>query len=494
MQHQISKRTLFSTKAQRLLCIFVIFAGYLVGVQAWRTPTAASALASSPAASNKPSEGETIVYTRNNREVRLIQPDGSNDRLIWQIPEGTEGEIESVAWRPDAQQIAFVSTHEATCSEFGSDIFLINPDGSNLRRLTNGPACAELVNFPQGSATVQIENLKSNLSQVLVYIEGAPTAKVVSVSAGSTVLVSFPQVADLGNGLPQSVVAINGYTRWFDAGVQADVIAGQNAHAGKLTITGNGFDVYGATRISWSPDGSRLAYQFGTGKLWQVGLNVSILGEGGALFDPSVNNSVLGVFPVWSPVGNEVLFQQFNSRPFTITRADVGGLGGVDVANVTHISGMAWLRDGSGFVVADDDNLLSHTDLYLMTFADNKITQLTQTTSGQVAIYPKVSPDNSQILYAYIADIQARPRQPQLRIMNRDGSDDHLLVENGSASDWSRVAPQNPPPATSTPTATATTQVQPTVTATPQGQTTPATTPTPIGNPVSKVYLPTISR
>ena len=101
---------------------------------------------SQPAQANRISAGDTIVYVKEDgRELRLIQPDGSNDRLLWRVPASVIGSaISSVAWRPDAKQIAFTSSHEATCSEYGHDIYLIDPDGTNLRRLTNAPACAVL--------------------------------------------------------------------------------------------------------------------------------------------------------------------------------------------------------------------------------------------------------------------------------------------------------------------------------------------------------------
>lgn len=438
-------------------------------------------------------DGTTIVYiSEDARSLRLIQPDGSNDRLLWQVPDNVPGSpLDSVMWRPNAQQIAFTSTHEATCSEYGADIYLINPDGSNLRRLTNGPACDRLAAYPQGSATVQISNQSANFSEYLVYVEGAPTAKVVTVAPGSTTMVAFPQVADLGAGTLQAVVAINGTTRWFDAAVTVDVTSGNNVHAGTLTIAGSGFAAYGATQVSWRPDGSRLAYQLGQGRLWQVGLEAPLLSEGGPLLDPQINNSVFGAYPVWSPIGNEVLYQRLNGSRFAITRAQVDGASaGADLANVTATSGIAWLTDGSGMVAADySDLLLSHVDLYRMTFADNNIVQLTQTSGRQAAFLPSISPDSSRIVYGYTEDAEARPFNAELRIMSSDGSDDRLLVADGRRASWSRVAPQNPQP---TPEPTVTTTPEPN--ATPQPQPTPGTTPDPGSAPGYKNYLPAVSR
>ena len=480
MNTQLSKQLLIANGLRCLTAIGLVCSTYLLGAGLTSHAVQGATLADKAVA-----EDTTIIYVKNSTELHLIQPDGTNDRLIWQIPQGAIGEIESVAWRPDAQQIAFVSSHEATCSEFNSDIYLINPDGSNLRRLTNAPACGELAGYPQGSASVQIANHSAAVSEFLVYVEGAPTAKVVTIAAGGSTLVAFGQVADLGAGVRQGVVVINGTTRWFDAAVTVDVTAGQNSHAGTLTVSGSGFSALGATHASWNPQGNTLVYQLGQGRLWQVGVDVPILGEGGPLLDPAINNSVLGTHPIWSPVDSDILYQRFDTNPFTVSRVTAGSnTPGTALANITLTSGLAWLSDGSGFVAADDDSLFTHTDLYLMTFADQNIVQLTQTATHQAALYPRVSPDSNQILYTYVADTQTKPLAPQLRIMNRDGSNDHLLVANGYQADWSRVAPANPP-ATPLPT--------PTVTplATPPGQ------PTPISTPVVQPYsafLPKIVR
>lgn len=487
-------RSLWRQPQRWLAVLLLIGIGWLAGGQPTQAATDGALRLSEPADAPHLADETMIVYNKNNKELHLIQPDGSNDHLIWQVPDGSDGLIQSVAWRPDGQQIAFVSSHEATCSAWFSDIFLINPDGTGLRRLTNAPACAELANYPQGSATVQVENQLANVSQVLVYVQGAPTAQVVNVAPGSTVLVTFPKVADLGDGLLQEAVVINGGVRWFDAAVQGDIVAGHNAHLGKLTLAKSGYDALGPTYISWSPDGARLAFQFGTGRLWQIDLDAPLLGQGKALLDPQTNNAILGAQPVWSPVGNEVLYERFDTRPFTISRTTVDSNDpGKALASVMLTSGITWLSDGSGLVAADDDSLLAHTDLYLMKFSDNSITQLTQTSGHQAAVYPVVAPDSSRIVYSYFPDAQASPSNPELRMMNLDGSADHLLAAGGWHADWSRVAPQMPTPTTE-PTATKTPQAQPTPSVTPVPGVTPSVTPFPGATPKASLFLPNVTR
>jgi hypothetical protein len=132
----------------------------------------------------------TIAYVRPNDatgdEIWLIQPDGSNDRRIWSAgqpdPNGIL-EISDLDWRPDASALAFASDHEFACSIFESDLYTIWPDGSGFRRVTNAPACAALANYPKGSVTVTVRNFTTR-GPFFVYVQGAPEVQIALVPSG----------------------------------------------------------------------------------------------------------------------------------------------------------------------------------------------------------------------------------------------------------------------------------------------------------------------
>src|SRR5213592_4041835 len=84
--------------------------------------------------------GGRSAYVRGSTEIRLIDPEGTNDRRLWTHPDLNEDlGILELAWKPGGDELAFSSAHEATSSLYLADIYTINSDGSGLQRLTNPP-------------------------------------------------------------------------------------------------------------------------------------------------------------------------------------------------------------------------------------------------------------------------------------------------------------------------------------------------------------------
>ncbi|RIK34590.1 MAG: hypothetical protein DCC55_32860, partial [Chloroflexi bacterium] len=52
--------------------------------------------------------------SRESQQIRLINPDGSNDRPLWQAPPNTTRQqgIGELGWRSDASELAFDSGHD----------------------------------------------------------------------------------------------------------------------------------------------------------------------------------------------------------------------------------------------------------------------------------------------------------------------------------------------------------------------------------------------
>lgn len=140
------------------------------------TLPAVSLRASGSAADAAPAvDAGPIAYVkRSTQDIRLINPDGTNDRLLWTSPDVLYI-ARDLAWRPDGGELAFTSEHEYTCSYYQTDIYGIQPDGTGCRRITNAPACAALAALPKGAVTVNATSYTGS-PNTWVYVAGARPA------------------------------------------------------------------------------------------------------------------------------------------------------------------------------------------------------------------------------------------------------------------------------------------------------------------------------
>jgi hypothetical protein len=394
-----------------------------------------------------PAGDVTIAYVRPNDqsgdEIRFIEPDGSRDRLIWSTgkpdPYGLE-RISSLDWRPGGSELAFVSDHEWACSIFESDLYGIRPDGSGYRRITNAPACAELAAYPTGAVVVEIQNRTESAGPFFVYVQGAPGPRFVSTSS-DTVLVD--EVADLGAGILQFVTVTDGTYRWW--GLPVDVRAGSTVHAPRQVLSADAFTEFGAQSPSWHSSGTKLAFVLGLGSMRQIGANPGPLSAGDSLLGGVATAGVVNDHLAWGPipaVADSLLYATFASDGFVLDGIYLAAAGGSNrgvrlAATEGLVQGLAWLPDGSGFVYSAAEDFDSHANIYAYSFASDQITPLTSFTNefaGQLT----VSPDGQRIVFERAADLYFPSEPPALWIMNRDGGDQRLLVENGRAPAWSR--------------------------------------------------------
>jgi len=108
-----------------------------------------------------------------NREIYLMNADGSNQRNLTQNPASDD----SPTWSPDGQRIAFISNRTGK-----AEVFVMNADGSNLTRLTDeleGARWSSLSWSPDGRYIVGTrltleppDNLPTATSLYLIGVDG----------------------------------------------------------------------------------------------------------------------------------------------------------------------------------------------------------------------------------------------------------------------------------------------------------------------------------
>jgi hypothetical protein len=369
-----------------------------------------------------PPISNAIAYVRGD-ELRLIGFDGAGDRLVWKAPAVDPAkpeliyEVAAPAWRPDGREIAFSSEHEMALSIFQYDIYAIRPDGSNLRKLTNGPAYGHLASYPKGTVTVTVSNTAFNGGPFLVYVQGAPEPQQINLGVGSTIQLTFNGMADLGEGVFQPVVVIDGIQRWWDAAVAADVRSGTTTNAGHISLSAYPLERFGAHAPLWRVDGSRLgfivtAFTFGNAAclLQQTSADPPPGPSYEFLLNPDVFGPICAVD--WAPtaaLADQLLVVDATSdysetgetHIYRVTEeSSTKGSPVVTFDRYVQLTDLRWLPDGSGFIVARQDDLIDEDiNLYEFTFATRELRKITDFTGEFVRAF-SLSPDGQSCLNA----------------------------------------------------------------------------------------------
>lgn len=394
-----------------------------------------------------------IAYIRDGMEIRVIDPDGKNDRRLWTHPDAKKAlGIDSLAWRPDGKELVFSSRHAAAASLYDADLYAIQADGSGLRKLTNAPQLSEFSRFPKGNVSVTVRNTQPFYQQsqasagvFIVYVAGAAEPQQLTLPPGATKTLVFNQVADFGN-TPQAVVAIWGNYRWFIPGV--DVRAGTTVKAPVFSITGDGIEYFGAYRPTWRQDGSRVSYRSGVCTLNSVPVNPK---AGEYAYNPLFS----GKHPLgtcvwdWGPTANtanQLLYTENNSGDSSIFRVTEGGSHpGTKLTTYSNIGyqllfDLRWLPDASGFLFSNQTLMRDSANIFRYDFASRQVTQITQLQNEFTGAF-SISPDGQWIVFERSKSLD-QDRAVDLWIVGMNGKNARLLTRNGFAPSWGRGATQ----------------------------------------------------
>lgn len=401
----------------------------------------------------------TIAYVNatTGDEIRLVEPDGSNNRRLWANsqadPHNVYG-VWSLDWRPNAAEIAFASNHENWCSINDGDIFAIGVDGGAYRRLTQGPACAGLSAYPKGTVKVPVRNssIFGDTFTGFVYFQGAPSLLPVNLPPGGTTTLTLNNVADFGNGELQLATMIVPPYRAVSIASAVDVKSGQTVTTAQMNIYVP--DTFWENRSpTWRSDSSAVGFFLNFASMMKLPPNPGPLELGQEL---QTNNSNMPDFAdmlTWGPPSkaNQLLYRgsvAFDSQGVYLITEGSSSAGQKLVTYETYqfVRGISWLPDGSGFVfsVEDLDGGFEavKANIFEYNFASKQTKPLTNFTN-QFAGQLSVSPDGKQIVFD--RSNSNDPDAPaDLYIINRDGSGLRLLASNGRAPDWSPKAVVTP--------------------------------------------------
>lgn len=457
--------------------------------------------------------------SRESQQIRLINPDGSNDRLLWQAPPNTTRQdgIGELGWRSDASELAFDSGHDWQRSMNIRDIYSVAADGSRFRRLTRPPAASGTNPYPTGAVTFWLDSYA--LGDVQLYIEGADAPISFVAKLGYSYQIT-QTLADLGENVRQ-------YVRLYDPDGRStqgcnynevawvDVVAGQTTDAGRIRYgLADSYTCPQTIRPAWLYGENELLYLYAEAStttfqdennLWQISSDAPPTAAGTRLLDYS-QYLLEGRLFLATPGRSVATAHQFLaavrqspgvSSIFRAPLADAGQREFFDLGSCTlacDVAGLAWLPDGSGFLFSRYESRFTAkgietvSAIYRYRFADQQMTMLYEAPDRAIGRLD-VSPDGSQIVFEQSDQFDETTEnywlEPlllcpcQIWLVNSDGTDAHLLVSDGRAPVWSPAPLSGGPPPTPTPTVT------------------PTATPIPPVDPGSAqtvLYLPVVQR
>jgi hypothetical protein len=396
-----------------------------------------------PVAGATSSTAGKIAYVRGNTEIRVIDPDGTNDRQFWTHPDLTKDlGIHELDWRPDGKELAFSSSHASAMSQYHADIYAIGEDGSGLRKITNPPGASELARFKKGSVTLIVKNGQSGQStsgSFVIYVAGADAPVQVGIPSGSVRTIVFKSVADFGSK-PQPIVATFGDYRWIDSGV--DVVAGRNVTE-TFEIGGEGAHRMGAYRPTWKADGSQLSYGAGPCIIHRTSAKPSA-GE----------NAYNPIFPGKTPMGscvwdhgptpetaNKLVYSENSSTSDIDMITEGGAAPGTKITSFAELDyqlpyELQWIPDGSGFLYSTTNKWRDSGNIFRYDFATKKTTQITKLKSDFAKQF-SISPDSTSIVFqrckAHLDDNDC-----DIWISDMTGGGMKLLVKNGLRPAWGK--------------------------------------------------------
>jgi len=317
-------------------------------------------------------DGKTIIYgvtyysieqNKGNRDLYAINADGSNLRRLTK----TSGGEYNAIWRPDGKKIGFLS------AESGSmQIWEMNPDGSDRKQI-------------------------SNVEDGVTGFKYAPNQKMVVYTKEIMIENKF---ADLYEGLPKASgrlmndLMYRHWDSWKDSKSHVFVAEydGEKIWNDKDIMEGEPYDAPlkpfgGMEQIDWSPDGNIVAYtsKKKTGKEYTISTNSEIyfynLDNGKTT---NITEGMMGydVAPVFSPDGKYVAWESMERDGYESdkNRLYIMEIATGDKTYATkdfdqNVGSLTWTPDSKSIYFTSD--VQGTFQIYQYTLKGNKIEQIT---------------------------------------------------------------------------------------------------------------------
>lgn len=361
-------------------------------------------------------DGKSIAYVSDvegNFEVysRVIAT-GETKRLTHEL-----GHNSFPTYSPDGTQIIFNSDVEKE----NNDVYLMNVDGSNVRKITDGPgwdASPPNAWSADGTQVLLLSDEGGKESIFLMNIEPyAPRRVAPKVESDERLDPSYSPAGD------KVVYKLANDLRIFD------IASGTDKFVFRTTAVGG---------PTFSPDGSKILFQERVDENTEI-CSVNIDGSG---FANITQNPTRDMTPAYSPDGTMIAFasaREYGTSTFEIYVMNADGSDPRLVFGDRAISASpTWASDGKSLVFANDreDGRIGNFELFSVNLDGSSFRRLT--TRPRYDADASYSPDGSKIAFGSNTDGNL-----EIYVMNADGSGIVRITRDMASDVFPRWSPDS---------------------------------------------------
>ena len=240
-------------------------------------------------------------------EIYLINPDGSGERQITNL----QLVFSRPALSPDGSLIAFAAGPDAS-----QTLWVMNRDGTGLRQLTASGDAGDPAWSPDGRRIV-FSNLPTHTAGVGIFTINADGSGLTQLTAGTDAMPAWSP-----DGL--HIAFTRNVATWSTAFWDIFVMDVDGANVTRLTATGGGGNSGFSGHPVWSPDGQRIA--FASNRVYSQ-MEIYVMNRDGSGVTQLTVDGAYDDDPTWSPDGTSIAFQSDRSGNMDIWLMKVDGAG-----------------------------------------------------------------------------------------------------------------------------------------------------------------------